>query len=51
LDGEDGRQQTEVDILIAAGQIADLYDQNRSDSDSNLHDGVDMFLGVDTEEE
>jgi hypothetical protein len=38
-------------MLNAAGRIADLYDQNRSDSDSNLHDGVEMFAGVDTEEE
>jgi hypothetical protein len=51
LDAGDRRQQTKLDILNAASPIADLYDQNRYDNDRNLHDGVDMFVGVDTEEE
>jgi hypothetical protein len=51
LDGEDGRQDTEVDMLNAAGRIADLYDQNRSDSESDSHDGVDLYIDANSEDE
>jgi hypothetical protein len=51
LDGEDGRQDTEVDMLNAAGRIADLYDQNRSDCESDLHDGVDLYVDANSEDE
>jgi hypothetical protein len=51
LDSEDGRHQEIVDILNAAGRFADHYDRNRSDSDSDLHDGVDMFVDVNSEDE
>jgi hypothetical protein len=51
LDAGDRGQQTKVDMFNAAGRIADLYAQNRSDSDRTSHDGVDMVVGVDTEEE
>jgi hypothetical protein len=51
LDSEGGRQQADVDMLNAASRIADHYDQNPSDSDSNVHDGVHMFVGVNSKEE
>jgi hypothetical protein len=51
LDSDDGRQQADVDMLNAAGRIADHYDQNQSDSDSNLHDGLAMFVGDNSEDE
>jgi hypothetical protein len=38
-------------MLNAAGRNADHYDQVRTDSDSNLHDGVDMFVGVSSEDD
>jgi hypothetical protein len=51
LDSDDGRQQADVDMLNAAGRIADHFDQNRSDTDSNVHDGVDLFVGDNSEDE
>jgi hypothetical protein len=51
LNSDDGRQQADVDMLNAAGRIADLYEQHQFDIESDLHDGVDLYVDANSEEE
>jgi hypothetical protein len=38
-------------MLNAAGRIADMYAQRRSDSESNVHEGVNILIDASTEDE
>jgi hypothetical protein len=51
LNSDDGRKQADVDMLNAAGKIADLYNQHQSDIESDLHDGVHLYVDANSEEE